>query len=201
MDMTAQDRNIASLKEDPLKWKVLDSSYLFKEHWFTVRKDKCERSDGKIIDPYYVFEFPEWVTALAVTADNKVLMVRQYRHALGEVGIELPGGCVDDTDENFEDAIRRELLEETGYAFEAAHYLGKISANPSTNSNLMHMFVATGGRKIKQQELDENEEIDVLELSFEELITLVEEKRINQAMHISTILYALRYLGKLSLNP
>ncbi|GAB3347235.1 NUDIX hydrolase [Arachidicoccus ginsenosidivorans] len=186
---------------DSLKWKTLDSDYLFKEDWFTVRKDTCERTDGKIIDPYYVFEFPEWVTALAVTADGKVLMVRQYRHALGEVGIELPGGCVDKTDENFEDAIRRELLEETGYAFESAHYLGKISANPSTNSNLMHMFVATGGRRIKEQDLDENEQIDVLEISFEELITLVEEKRINQAMHISTILYALRYLGKLTLTP
>lgn len=186
---------------DSLKWKTLDSDYLFKEDWFTVRKDTCERTDGKIIDPYYVFEFPEWVTALAVTADGKVLMVRQYRHALGEVGIELPGGCVDKTDENFEDAIRRELLEETGYAFESAHYLGKISANPSTNSNLMHMFVATGGRRIKEQDLDENEQIDVLEISFEDLITLVEEKRINQAMHISTILYALRYLGKLTLTP
>jgi len=186
---------------DRLKWKVLDSEYLFKENWFTVRKDRCEKSDGKIVDPYYVFEFPEWVTALAVTAENKVIMVRQYRHALGEVDIELPGGCVDKEDENFEDAIRRELLEETGYAFESAHYLGKISANPSTNSNLMHMFVATGGQKIKEQQLDENEEIDVLEISFEELMTLIEEKRITQAMHISTILYALRYLGKLTLTP
>ncbi|UAY57396.1 NUDIX hydrolase [Arachidicoccus terrestris] len=186
---------------DRLKWKTLDSTYLFKENWFTVRKDKCQRADGKIIDPYYVFEFPEWVTALAVTADNKVLMVRQYRHALGEVGLELPGGCVDDTDENYEDAIRRELLEETGYAFESAHYLGKISANPSTNSNLMHMFVATGGQKIKDQDLDDNEQIDVLTLSFEELNTLIEEKRIAQAMHISTILYGLRYLGKLTIHP
>ena len=186
---------------DNLKWKVLDSNYLYKEDWFTVRRDKCQRQDGKIIDPYYVFEFPEWVTALAVTVDNKVLMVRQYRHALGEVGLELPGGCVDPADENYEDAIRRELLEETGYAFESAHYLGKISANPSTNSNLMHMFVATGGQKIKEQELDENEEIDVLTLSFEDLETLVEEKRISQAMHLSTILYGLRYLDKLTLHP
>ena len=184
-----------------LKWKTLSSEYLHKEDWLTVRKDRCQRADGKIIDPYYVFEFAEWVTALAVTEDNKVLMVRQYRHALGEVGIELPGGCVDDSDDNYEDAIRRELLEETGYAFESAHYLGEISANPSTNSNLMHMFVATGGRKIKEQDLDENEQIEVLTLSFEELITLVEEKRISQALHISTILYGLRYLGKLSLNP
>lgn len=186
------------MTDDQLKWKILSSEYLFKDTWFTVRKDKCERGDGKIIDPYYVFEFPEWVTALAVTADNKVLLVRQYRHALGEVGLELPGGCVDATDENFEDAIRRELLEETGYAFESAHYLGKISPNPSTNSNLMHMFVATGGVKIKDQQLDENEEIETYLLSFEELFQLLEEKRIVQAMHVTTIMYGLRYLDRLS---
>lgn len=186
--------------DDQLKWKTLGSEYLFKDTWFTVRKDRCERSDGKIIDPYYVFEFPEWVTALAITSENEVLLVRQYRHALGEVGLELPGGCVDSTDENFEDAIRRELLEETGYAFESAHYLGRISANPSTNSNLMHMFVATGGRKIKEQALDENEEIEVLKISMEELYQLLDEKRIIQAMHLTTIFYGLRYLDKISLK-
>lgn len=186
--------------DDQLKWKTLSSEQLFNDTWFTVRKDRCERTDGKIIDPYYVFEFPEWVTALAVTSENEILLVRQYRHALGEVGLELPGGCVDATDENFEDAIRRELLEETGYAFESAHYLGRVSANPSTNSNLMHMFVATGGRRIKEQQLDENEEIEVLTISFDELYQLLDEKRMVQAMHVTTILYGLRYLDKLSFN-
>jgi len=186
------------MSDEELKWKKLSSEYLFKENWFTARKDRCIRADGKIIDPYYVFEFPEWVTALAVTEDEKILMVKQYRHALNEVCIELPGGCVDKTDNNFEDAIRRELLEETGYAFKTVHALGRISANPSTNSNLMHMFVATGGKKIQEQNLDENEEIEVLSLDFEELFQLLDEKRIVQAMHVTTIFYALRYLNKLN---
>ena len=121
-----------------MKWKILSSEYLFSDLWFKVRKDKCEAPDGKIIDPYYVYEFPNWVTALPVTEDGKIIMERQYRHALGEVCLELPGGCVDDTDKNFEEAIARELLEETGYSFPSYEYLGKISANPSTNNNLMH---------------------------------------------------------------
>ncbi|ANI89259.1 DNA mismatch repair protein MutT [Arachidicoccus ginsenosidimutans] len=189
------------MTDEQLKWKTLSSEYLFKDTWLTARKDRCERADGKIIDPYYVFEFPEWVTAFAVTEDDKILMVKQYRHALGEVGIELPGGCVDETDATFEDAIRRELLEETGFAFESVHALGRTSANPSTNSNLMHMFVATGGKKIQGQNLDDNEEIEVLEYSFEELFQLLDEKRIVQAMHITTIFYALRYLDKLNFKP
>ncbi|HVX48586.1 MAG TPA: NUDIX hydrolase, partial [Chitinophagaceae bacterium] len=160
-----------------MKWKTLSSEYVFRDNWFTARRDTCEKPDGKIVDNYYVLEFPEWATALAVTEDGKVLMIRQYRHALGEECIELPGGCIDGADATYEDGIRRELLEETGYSFESVHYLGKTSANPSTNNNLMHMFIATGGHKVQEQALDENEDIEVLEVTFEELRELLEEKR------------------------
>lgn len=186
------------MTDEDLKWKTLSSDYLFKDTWLTARKDKCERKDGKIIDPYYVLEYPEWVNAFALTEDNKVLMVKQYRHAISDVSVETPGGCVDPTDATLEDAIRRELLEETGYGFESVHSLGRISPNPATNSNWMHMFIALGGRKIQGQDLDPNEEIEILELSFEELMQLVDEKRIVQAMHVSTIFYALRYLNKIN---
>lgn len=180
-----------------LKWKTLSSEYLFKETWFTVRRDVCEKPDGKIVEPYYVFEFPEWATAFPMTEDGKIIMVRQYRHALGEVCIELPGGCVDPEDATHEDGIRRELLEETGYTFDEVHYLGKISANPSTNSNLMHMFIAKGGKKVQEQQLDHNEEIEVIELTMDELLQLIEERAIVQSMHLSTIFYALRFLEKI----
>lgn len=184
--------------DEHLKWKTLSSEYLSHETWFTVRKDTCELNDGKIINNYYVFEFPEWATAFALTEAGKIIMIKQYRQALGEVCIELPGGCVDKTDASFEEAIKRELLEETGYEFDEIKSLGKISANPSTNTNLMHMFLATGGRKIKEQSLDANEEIEILELSFDELLKLIDENKIMQSMHLSTIYYALRSLGKLS---
>ena len=184
-------------EDEHLKWKTLSSEYLSHETWFTVRKDTCEKSDGKIINNYYVFEFPEWATAFALTAEGKIIMTKQYRHALGEVGLELPGGCVDAADASFEDGIKRELLEETGYEFDKIKPLGKISANPSTNTNLMHMFLATGGKKVKEQSLDHNEEIEVLELSFDQLMQLVNENKIMQSMHITTIYYALRSLGKL----
>jgi ADP-ribose pyrophosphatase len=183
--------------DEHLKWKTLSSEYLSHETWFTVRKDTCERNDGTIVNNYYVFEFPEWATAFALTAEGKIIMTKQYRQALGEVCIELPGGCVDATDASYEEAIKRELLEETGYEFEEIKSLGKISANPSTNTNLMHMFLATGGKKVTGQSLDYNEEIDVFELSFDELMQLVDENKIMQSMHLSTIYYALRYLEKL----
>jgi 8-oxo-dGTP pyrophosphatase MutT (NUDIX family) len=104
---------------------------------------------------------------------------------------------VDDTDTNFEEAIKRELLEETGYSFSSYEYLGKTSANPSTNSNLMHMFLAKGGKKIASQELDHNEEIEIDLVTIEELKQMIRENKIVQAMHVTCILYALEKMGDL----
>lgn len=180
-----------------MKWKTLSSEYLFNDNWFKVRKERCETPGGKIIDPYYVYDFSPWVGALALTEEGKVVMVKQYRHAYGETGIEIPGGCVDDSDVSTEAAVARELMEETGYTFTSYEYLGKISPNTSTNSNVLHMYLARGGRKVSAQNLDGGEEIDVVLLSIEELKQLLRENRIMQAMHVSCIMYGLEKLNEL----
>lgn len=180
-----------------MKWKTLFSEYLFNDRWFKVRRERCETPGGKIVDPYYVYDFATWVGALPVTEEGKIIMIRQYRHAAGEVCIEIPGGCVDETDASNEEAIRRELLEETGYTFSQVDYLGKISPNPSTNSNYLHMFLARGGRKTSQQQLDENEEIEVIEMTMDELKHLLRTNQLLQSMHVSCILYGLEKMGEL----
>jgi ADP-ribose pyrophosphatase len=181
-----------------LSWKTIASEYLYQDTWFTIRKDTCERPDGKIVTPYYVYEFPTWVTALALTEEGKVILERQYRHALGMTNYEIPGGCVDETDPSLQAAIERELLEETGYRFGKFEYLGRTSANPSTNNNWMHIFLATGGKLVQQQELDHNEEIEIYLVSIDELKQLVKDNQIVQSMHVTAILYGLARLGQLS---
>ena len=174
-----------------LRWKKISSEYISKDIWGTVRKDICETAEGKIIDPYFVYEFPTWVTAVAITEEGKIVLERQYRYALDVTCYEIPGGCVDDTDKSLEDAIARELMEETGYRFTKYEYLGKTSSNPSTNNNWMHMFLATGGVYEREQELDHNEEIEVYLFSLEEVKKLLAENLIVQSMHVTTIYYAL----------
>lgn len=181
-----------------LDWKILQSEYLFKDLWFTVRKDICERPDGKIINPYYIYEFPTWVAAVAITREGKYIMVRQYRHALGMTMYEIPGGCVDNTDKSLEDAVARELMEETGYKFANFTYLGKISANPSTNNNWLHMYLATEGELVAQQHLDENEDLEVALFSLEEITMMLMENKIIQSMHTTALFYALIKTGKLN---
>jgi ADP-ribose pyrophosphatase len=179
-----------------MKWKILSSELLFSDLWFRVRKDKCETPQGKIVDPYYVYEFPDWVTAFALTEDGNVILEKQYRHALGEVCIEIPGGVVDATDADYEAAIKRELMEETGYTFSSFEYLGKTSANPSTNSNLMYMFLAKGGKKVAAQDLDANEEIEVTLATIDEVKEMLRENKIIQSMHVTCMMSALSALGE-----
>jgi 8-oxo-dGTP pyrophosphatase MutT (NUDIX family) len=180
-----------------MKWKVLESEYLYKEEWLTLRKDKCEMPDGTVIPAYYVNEYPEWVNAFALTEDNKAIMVKQYRHGIGEIGIELSGGVAEDG-EDMEVAVARELKEETGYEFDKFHYLGKICANPSTTNNYMHMFLATGGKKVSKQELDDTEELIVKLYTIDEVKQLLKENKIVQSLHTNCIFYALHRLGELS---
>jgi ADP-ribose pyrophosphatase len=183
---------------EPMKWKVLESEYLHKEPWLTIRKDKCEMPNGNIIPAFYVNEYPDWVNVFGLTKEGKVVMVKQYRHGIDSVETELPGG-VTEKGESPEEAGRRETLEETGYEFEKYEYLGKICANPSTTNNFMHMFLATGGKKVAEPELDHSEEIEVELVSIEEVKALVKQNKMAQSLHVNCILYALMKLGEVKL--
>ncbi|MGX5816813.1 NUDIX hydrolase [Chitinophaga lutea] len=173
-----------------MDWKLLQSEYLHKEPWLTVRKDTCVTPSGVTVDPYFVFEYPDWVCVLAVTEDDKAVIIRQYRHGVRKVLTELPAGVIE-AGEAPETAARRELLEETGYAFGELHSLGAVSHNPSTSNNLTHMYLATGGKKVQGQSLDENEEIVVELKTMEELERLLGAREFLQALHVSCLFYGL----------
>jgi ADP-ribose pyrophosphatase len=178
-------------------WKVLESEYLFRHApWLTLRKEKCELPNGKIMQAYYTLEYPTWVSAFALTRENKVVMVRQYRHGLGVMSTELPGGVVDDGEQP-EAAIQRELLEETGYRFTHYEYIGKLCANPATTNNYMHIFIASGGEQMGEQMLDETEDLQVVLYDVAEVKQLVRENKIVQALHTAAIFMALEKLGEL----
>jgi 8-oxo-dGTP pyrophosphatase MutT (NUDIX family) len=180
-----------------MTWKTLSSKYVVQDPWATVRADTCERPDGTIVSPYFVYEFTDWATALAITKDGQVIMERQYRHGLGQTNYETPGGCVDKTDANLQDAIARELMEETGYKFDTYEYLGAVSGNPSTNNNLMHLFLATGGEKVAGQNLDAGEDIEVHLFSIDDVIAMLHTDKIVQSMHMVCIMRGLEKLGRL----
>jgi 8-oxo-dGTP pyrophosphatase MutT (NUDIX family) len=183
-----------------LDWKVLESKYLFKDNWLTARADKCETPSGKIVSPYYVLEYNDWVNCVALDHEGRVIMVRQYRHGIGKTILEIPGGTMDNDDPSPEYAMRRELLEETGYAFEKLIPMGAVAPNPASSNNLTHMFLATGGRKVQEQDLDENEEIEVVLMELEDVEKLLKENQLLQSLHVTCLFYALLKLKELKLE-
>jgi len=181
----------------PLTWKLLSSSYIHKGPWATMRVDKCEMPDGRIVDDYYVLEYPDWVNAVALTEEGKVLMVKQYRHAGGIISLEIPGGVIE-KGEDPETGLRRELLEETGYQFDdKMELLCIVYANPSTANNRTHCYLAKGGKKVQGQSLDEHEQIIVEEYTIAEVKQLLADNKIAQALHCAGLFYALVKLGEM----
>ncbi|MGJ1205815.1 NUDIX hydrolase [Sphingobacterium lactis] len=178
------------------KWKVLDSSYIIQRPWATLRVDKLEMPNGNIKEEYYVLEYPTWVNMVGITEEEEILFVRQYRHGANEVMVELPAGVVEEG-EDPEYAARRELMEETGYAFGEATYVCELFANPATSGNLTYTYLLTGGKKVQEQQLDPSEDIEVVHMSIEEAKQFLLENKIGQALHSAALFYTLKKLGKL----
>lgn len=190
------DYGPSTMDNKDLIWKKLSSTYIHKGPWATLRSDRCQMPDGRIVEDYYVLEYPDWVNAVAITDDNKILMVKQYRHAAEIVSTELPGGVVE-AGESPEDALKRELLEETGYLFNDFELLCTTYANPSTADNQTRCYLARNGKKIQGQSLDEQEEIIIAPHTIAEVKQLLAENKIAQALHCTGLFYAFMKLGEL----
>ena len=175
-----------SMNNDNKKWKVLDSEYLIKRPWLTARRDKLELPDGRIMDEYYVLEYPDWVNVIAITKHGQFVMEKQYRHGLGVYSTELPCGVMEKGEDPME-AAKRELLEETGYSGGNWSKLMTLSPNPGSMSNLAHCFLAVGVEKTAQQSLDENEELEVLLMSEDDVRSLLKDGGICQALMVAPL--------------
>jgi 8-oxo-dGTP pyrophosphatase MutT (NUDIX family) len=186
----------STMNSEALRWKFLSSKYIHKGKWATLRVDTCEMPNGTIVDDYYVLEYDTWVNAVAITDEGKILMVKQYRHAADIVSLEIPGGVVDEG-ENPQEALRRELLEETGYQFDDFEPLCVLCPNPSTGNNRVYSYLAKGGRKVQEQALDDHEDIIVEQYTIGEIKKLLFDNQILQAMHCSALFYGLSRLGEL----
>ena len=169
-----------TINEDK-KWKILSSEYLVRRPWLTARRDVAELPDGRVNHEYYVLEYPDWVNIIAITKDGRMVLERQYRHALGKTCYELPCGVIEEGETPLE-AAKRELLEETGHAGGEWTEWMTLSPNPATSTNLAHSFFAVGVEKVSGQHLDATEDIDVFLLDQDYVRELLENNQILQAL-------------------
>ena len=173
-------------------WKILESTYISQR----IRIDKCSLPNGNLLDAT-IMEFRSWANILAITKDQQAVLVRQYRHGVERVLLELPGGIVEDGEDPL-DGIKRELLEETGYASTNIIEVGRIYPNPAMQTNQLFCYLAFNAEKVDVQNLDGGEDIEIQLLPLDELIALVKNGEFPHALHVAVLFHALAYLKRIN---
>lgn len=126
-----------------MKWSTLSTRMIVDDQWMKLSADRCVRSNGTLIDPYYRIHGKDWVNVCPIFPDGTVILVQEYRHGYGDVLLGLPGGIIDDDDATEAVAARRELAEETGIRrILSLVKTASMIVNPSTHTNLGHSFLA-----------------------------------------------------------
>ncbi len=164
-------------------WKQLDRKTIHHSNWLSVTLDKLELPDGTIIDDFELMHYQhDTVGAIAVNDEGSILLVRAYRYLHESFDWEIPGGLVE-PDENHVDAVRRELLEETGYT--ANMITPKISYYPhkATCDQEFFIYIAEG-LECKSEEFQKVEVTEVRLFTPDEIKNMIDQGEINDGMSL-----------------
>ena len=173
---------------DHLYEKTLHSETIYEGRIIDVRVEDVQLPNGKQ-SKRELIDHPGAVAIIAQTPDDKILAVRQYRKALGKAIVEIPAGKLEQGEEPELTAVR-ELEEETGYTCEKLEKVISFYTSPGFANELVHLYVAKGLTKKGEQSADEDEFLDLLHLSIEEMEVMLDR----QEIHDAKTAYALMYL-------
>ena len=164
-------------------WTRLSSRYVGDYKVIRVREDRYRFGPCELEADFLVCESSDWVVILPITVDGEVVFVRQFRHGVGHVVLEIPGGLIDGQ-ESPEEAAGRELREETGYEAVSLRKVADLLPNPALNSAHCHVVLAEGCRPIQKQSLDPLEQIEVVTHPLADVPELI---RTGQFVHAQAI--------------
>ncbi|POR39904.1 NUDIX hydrolase [Methylobacterium sp. V23] len=171
-------------------WTTHRSVHVLQDRWISVRADYCSTPNGVAVAPYYILEFPDFVHVFATDAADRVILVRQYRHGLQGLSLELPGGVMDLHDTDAVAVGARELQEETGYSGGTLAHLATLSVDPARYANRLHLIRATcviAGLS----DPEPTEDIEVVLVSRQEAKRLALSGGISNAGHAGLMLISL----------
>ncbi len=181
------------MPEKPESWTTTSSRKIADCRVFRVREDTSRRDSDGAGSTFFVVESPDWANIVAVTRSHEVVLIEQFRHGVGKMVLEVPGGMVDDGEDPAGAAIR-ELIEETGYSPGRMIAIGRSLPNPAIQNNTIHHFLALDCEKTAEVAFDDHESIVTRLVPLSELEDLVHNGEITHSLAITAINYAQRYL-------
>lgn len=182
--------------DDDLRWKRGDrhpgGDYkIFTTHFVDATHPPTGKSKR-----FSIIEAVDWVNVIALTADDRVVLVRQYRAGSDSICLEIPGGMIDDG-ESPREAAARELEEETGYTAKTWRAIGTSLPNPAIQGNRLHSFLALDAEPTSSQRLDTSEVIAIDVVPLVDVQAMLRSGAIDHALVIDAFAHLAFSLGTL----
>jgi 8-oxo-dGTP pyrophosphatase MutT (NUDIX family) len=170
-------------------WKKVNSKLIGDFRIFRLRSDvKLSPRTGREHD-FYVLDSVHWVNVIAITPDQKLVMIEQFRHGSNTVELEIPGGMMEPGEADPVATAVRELREETGYEGESARLLGHIWSNPAILSNKTYTVLVENCRLKHEVEWDYGEDLATQLVPVAEISKLVADEKIGHSLVVVALYY------------
>lgn len=182
------------MSESKNKWICTEEKTLVRSPFMEIIQRECKSSEDNRTHRFFLFKSRDWCNIIPITADGKVVLVKQFRIGVSEHTLEIPGGVVDPADTDIQTAAIREMAEETGYVplpHARCIPLGWTHPNPAIQDNRCHLFVVGPVQKQKNQSLDPGEMIEVSEVPIEEFLKNLTQSEITHALILNAFLLLL----------
>jgi len=173
-------------RDDDLRWEKIGSTEGPEIPLFHVRLDRLRHPVTAAEFERLVLEASDWVTVVAVTAGQKVVMVEQYRFGVEDLTLEPVAGLLDRGEDSLA-AAQRELLEETGFGKGRWRYLGSVQANPAFQNNLCHHWLGEDVELLRPPAPDAGEALRVHLMSLAEIRAAIDSGRLKHPLGLSAL--------------
>jgi 8-oxo-dGTP pyrophosphatase MutT (NUDIX family) len=175
-------------------WKVLDNQPILNSPWLRVDRQTVETERGDVIPDYYVANKSSFIMVLAITEAGDIILLREYKHGVGDYVWNLPAGGIK-PGESPEETATRELLEETGYITDALEFVGSYAVSSSWLQDRAYLFIGRNARQVRVPRIEPGESITVFFKSMREILEMVRVNQIQDPYTVLLILYANRQWG------
>lgn len=172
---------------DPSRWQKLGESTQTTTPVFDVLRVRFRHPGRETEKDFVVVQPPDWVNVVAVTPDDQLVLVRQFRFGIDEFSLEIPGGVMEPGEDPVTAGLR-ELREETGYTGPSARLLGSVHPNPAIQSNRCHFVLVERVVRAHTLEWDVDEEIQISTQPVEEVFTAARNGGITHSLVLAALL-------------